>query len=243
MMIKVWLAFVIGLLVIFPSQHASAEPSIELRDAQIQVQDMFKRRLYVEAVPYAEEAIRISAIEYGTEHPTTATLMFNLGKLFYLQSRYEEAEPMYKRALMIRESVFGNAHPEVAATYNSLGRLYDEQGQLIDAESYYSRALDVMTLVLADNPHIINSNSRTASTYRAQAYHNRARLFHQQGKYADADNLFGAALVIMRSTFGEKHAEVARGYENYAMLLRDMGRIDEAKEKEGYARTIRSRSR
>ena len=150
---------------------------------------------------------------------------------------------MYKRALMIRESVFGNAHPEVAASYNSLGRLYDEQGQLIDAESYYSRALDVMTLVLADNPHIINSNSRTASTYRAQAYHNRARLFHQQGKYADADNLFGAALVIMRSTFGEKHAEVARGYENYAMLLRDMGRIDEAKEKEGYARTIRSRSR
>ena len=243
MMIRVWLACVIGLLGIFSTHYVSAQPSSELRDAQTQVQDMFKRKLYVEAVPYAEEAVRISEMEFGVEHPTTATLIFNLGKLFYLQSRYKEAEPMYKRALMIRERAFGNAHPEVAASYNSLGRLYAEQGQLIDAESHYSKALDVMTLVLADNPHVINSNSRTASTYRAQAYHNRARLFHQQGKYVDAENLFGAALVILRSTFGEKHSEVARGYENYAMLLRDMGRVDEAMEKEGYARTIRSHSR
>ena len=178
--------------------------------------------------------------EFGSEHPTTAAFVFNLAKLYQKQSQYKNAEPLYKRALAIRENSLGNGHADVAASYNSLGQLYDAQGQLADAEHFYSRALDVMTVVLADNPHVINAMSRTATTYRAQAYHNRARLLHEQGSYADAENLFGAAMVMMRSTFGEKHAEVARGYENYAALLRDMGRPEEAAEKEEYARAIRA---
>jgi len=220
-----------------------AQSSVELRDLQMQVKTMYKSKQYSEAVPYAKTAIKLSETEFGPAHPTTATFVFNLAKLHRLQSQYEEAEPLYKRALSIRQDAFGEGHPDTAASYNSLGRLYDEQGEHSDAEYFYSRALDVMQVVLSDNPHQQNSMSRTATAYRGQAYHNRARLFHEQGSYVDAENLFGAAVVILRSMMGEKHSEVARAYDNYAALLRDMGRPEEAAEKENYAQAIRLQSR
>ena len=239
-MIRIFLICLIGLLGASSISNVFAQSSVELRDIQMHVKEMFKHQRYREAVPYAQKAIHMSEAEFGAEHPTTATFVFNLAKLYRLQAQYEEAESLYRRALTIRETFLGNGHADVAESYNSLGRLYDEQGRLADAEHFYSRALDVMTVVLADNPHVINGMSRIASKYRARAYHNRARLLHEKGSYADAENLFGAAMVIMRSTFGEKHSEVARGYENYALLLLDMCRPEEAAEKEGYARAIRA---
>ena len=241
-MIRILLICAIGLLGASSISNVFAQSSVELRDIQMHVKEMFKHQRYREAVPYAQQAIRMSETEFGAEHPTTAAFVFNLAKLYRLQAQYEKAEPLYRRALTIREKFLGNGHADVAASYNSLGRLYDEQGRLADAEHFYSRALDVMTVVLADNPHVINGMSRIASNYRARAYHNRARLLHEKGSYADAENLFGAAMVIMRSTFGEKHCELARGYENYALLLRDMDRAEEAQEKEGYAQSIRAQN-
>ena len=239
-MFRIFLICAVGLLGGLGVTNSFGQSSAELRDVQMQVKEMFKHQRYREAVPFAQKAIQMSEEEFGSEHPTTAAFVFNLAKLYQKQSQYKDAEPLYKRALAIRENSLGNGHADVAASYNSLGRLYDAQGQLADAEHFYSRALDVMTVALADNPHVVNAMSRTATTYRAHAYHNRARLLHEQGSYADAENLFGAAMVIMRSTFGEKHAEVARGYEYYAALLRAMGRPEEAAEKEEYAREIRA---
>ena len=241
-MVRIFAFCVIGWLVLSIT-NVVAQSSVELRDVQIQVKKMFKLQQYRAAIPYAEKALRISEMEFGGTHPTTATFVFNLAKLYRLHAQYEEAEPLYKRALAMRQDAFGNGHPDVAASYNSLGRLYDEQGEHADAEHYYSRALDVMQVVLSDNPHQQNAMSRTATAYRGQAYHNRARLLHEQGSYADSENLFGAAVVILRSMMGEKHSEVARAYDNYAALLRDMGRPDEAVEKEGYAQAIRAQGR
>ena len=240
-MLRIFLICAVGLLSGLGVSNSFGQSSAELQDVQMQVKEMFKRQRYHEAVPFAQKAIQMSEEEFGSEHPTTAAFIFNLAKLYQKQSQYKNAEPLYKRALAIRENSLGNGHAEVAASYNSLGQLYDAQGQLADAEHFYSLALDVMTVALADDPHVINAMSRVAATYRAQAYHNRARLLHEQENYGDAENLFGAAMVIMRSTFGEKHAEVARAYENYAALLRDMGRPEDAAEKEEYARAIRAR--
>ena len=242
-MVKIVAACAIGLLGILGAGDVFAQSSIELRDIQIQVKEMFKKKRYREAVPYAEKALRMSEIEFGSTHPTTAAFVFNLAKLHRLEAQYKEAEPLYKRALEIRQNALGEGHADVAASYNSLGRLYDEQGEHDTAEYFYSRALDVMQVVLSDDPHQENAMSRIARVYRGQAYHNRARLFHEQGSYEDAENLFGAAVVILRSMMGEKHSEVARAYDNYAELLRDMGRPDEAAEKESYAQAIRVRSR
>ena len=220
-----------------------SQSSEELREVQNKVKAMFKLHQYAEAVPYAEIAIQLSEEEFGNKHPTTAAFHFNLGKLYQLQSRFTDAQSLYERALKIRVATLGAIHADVAASHNSLGRLFEEQDNLTDAEKHYSRALEVMQSVLADNPHAFNSMSRIATKYRARAYHNRARLLHVQGKYADSENLFGAAMVMMRSSFGEKHSEVARGYENYALLLRDMGRPEEAQEKESYAKAIRAQKK
>ena len=50
----------------------------------------------------------------GPNHPSLATDLDNLARLYHAQGRHSEAEPIYQRALAIREKVFGPEHPELA---------------------------------------------------------------------------------------------------------------------------------
>ncbi len=60
------------------------------------------------------EALRIREATSGMQHPSVATELKNLARLYLVQERYAIAEPLFKRALMIRERVFGRDHARVA---------------------------------------------------------------------------------------------------------------------------------
>ena len=47
---------------------------------------------YEEALPFAEEALRLGEEEFGPNDPPTATLLNNLAALYDAQARYAEAE-------------------------------------------------------------------------------------------------------------------------------------------------------
>ena len=91
---------------------------------------------------------------------------------------------------------------------------------------------------LGDNPHVVNSLSRTAHIYRAHAFQNRAKLRHFQGKYSEADNLYGAAVRMLQGLLGESHLDLGLALTSYAQLLREMDRLEEAQQKEALAARI-----
>ena len=59
--------------------------------------------------------------------------------------------------------------------------------------------------------------------------------------YGKAEPLYQRALVILVSALGPEHPEVAKVFENYALLLRETGRDAEAAKMEARAKAIRAK--
>ncbi len=66
-------------------------------------------------------------------------------------------------------------------------------------------------------------------------------LYRAQGSYAEAEPLYQRALEIDEKALGPEHPDVATSLENYASLLRETGRADEAAEMETRAQSIRAK--
>ncbi len=75
----------------------------------------------------------------------------------------------------------------------------------------------------------------------ATGLNNLANLYQAQGHYAEAEPLYQRALAIWEKTLGPDHPDVATSLENYAALLRETGRGEEAKEMEVRAKAIRAK--
>ncbi len=70
---------------------------------------------------------------------------------------------------------------------------------------------------------------------------NLALLYQAQGNYAEAEPLYRRSLAIQEKALGPEHPNVVQSLENYAALLRETGRADEAAEMEARAKAIRAK--
>ncbi len=76
----------------------------------------------------------------------------------------------------------------------------------------------------------------------ATSLNNLAGLYEAQGHYAQAEPLYQRALAIVEKALGPEHPDVAQSLENYAALLRQTARADEAERMEARAKAIRAKS-
>ncbi len=70
---------------------------------------------------------------------------------------------------------------------------------------------------------------------------NPALLYQAQGHYAKAEPLYQRSLAIREKALGPEHPAVAQSLENYAALLRQIARADEAESMEARAKAIRAK--
>ncbi len=75
----------------------------------------------------------------------------------------------------------------------------------------------------------------------ARSLNNLALLYHALGNYAEAAPLFRRSLTILERALGPEHPNVPKVLVNYAALLRETGRADEAAEMEARAKAIRAK--
>ncbi len=68
-----------------------------------------------------------------------------------------------------------------------------------------------------------------------------AQLYHDQGKYSEAEPVYGRALAIVEKLLGPEHSRVATTLENYATLLQKTKRNAEAARMEARAKAIRAK--
>ena len=182
-----------------------------------QIKQLYQQGKYEEAVPPAQEALRVAEATFGPEHRNFATSLNNLAELYRQQGRYADAEPLYKRALAIWEKTLGPDHPDVAFSLNNLATLYRQQGRYGDAEPLYKRALAIREKALGpDHPEV------------ATSLNNLATLYMEQGRYADAEPLYKRGLAIWEKALGPSHPNVAQSLNNLAELYRQQGRYADA---------------
>ena len=194
-----WILSVLLALLLWPAGVRGESP--ELMEAYGRYQEFDAVGRYNEAIPFAEEALRLGEHEFGPDDPTTAVLVNNLALLYRDQGRCAEAEPLYQRALAINEATLGPDHPEVATNLNNLALLYHDQARYAEAEPLYQRALDIKEKALgSEHPDVATSVDQPGR-----------RLYDRstKGRYAEAESLYRRSLSIREKALGPEHSDVS----------------------------------
>lgn len=176
---------------------------------------------YVQAESLYRRELWVQELMWGPEHLQVTSPIYGLASLYHRQGNYAQAEPFYQRALAIREQQLESNHPKVASSLFGLGTLYHDQGKDAEAESLYQRALTIWEHQLGPEHFSLGP-----------ILNNLATLYHRQSKYAQAEPLYQRALHIAYQQMGPGHPRTIVTRENYAHLLRAMGRDREAKKLE-----------
>ena len=166
-----------------------ADPESEISDALDRFAELYEQGRYDDALSVAENALKLSERELGTDHLTTATALNELAVVYVALGRYDEAEPVYKRSLAIREESLGPDDPDVALSLNNLAQLYRAQRRYTEAEPLYKRALEIEEKALSpEDPDVATTLDTLAG------------LYHLQGRFAEAEPLYQRALAIRTSS-------------------------------------------
>jgi tetratricopeptide (TPR) repeat protein len=172
-----------------------------------------------EAEPMMWRVLEIKEQSFGTQHPDVATALNNLASLLQDTNRLSEAEALMRRALKIDEQILGPINPNVARDLNNLAQLLQDTNRLGEAEPLMRRALDIDEQSLGPlHPDV------------AKDLNNLALLFYATNRLSEAEPLMRRGLFIIfdfvrRTGYEFPQQQVA--FQNYAILLREMGKSDE----------------
>lgn len=128
-----------------------------------------------------------------------------------------EADTLLQRAVRVAEQAHGAAHPDVAKALGSLAFVRFAAGKPAEADQLYRRALAIDEAALgAEHPDVATDLS------------NLAQVVFRQGDLPAADPLLKRVLAIRQKALGPAHPETLRAARNYADLLRQMNRPQDA---------------
>lgn len=186
----------------------------------------FKEGHLEDAERSLEMARERAAIGKGNELEVAASLV-NLAVVRRAQGDTAGALELQNEALAIREKVLGTDNPEVASSLNNIAGVYSAEDNYAAAEPLLTRALSIREKALgADN------------RYTAESLNNLALLHAAQGRYAEAEPLYQRAAAIFEQE--KRNGDLAIVLENYAALLEDTGRTNEAKQMDARGQALQA---
>jgi len=146
-----------------------------------------------------------------------AASLVNLGHVHAAKGDTTNAIVFYEKALAAREKNLGPDHLEVANTLNTLGAAYAQVQRYDDADRAFRRALAIRREKLGEN-----------NLLTGQSVNNLALLCAARGNLAEAEQLYPEAIEIIENAPDSSRADLIRALDNYAALLDDAGRSDDA---------------
>jgi len=199
------------------SSHSTTPGARDETDKLLQnAERLFDEESYDKAEPLYKRVLAIREKALGSDHIDVATLLYDLGWIYYKQGRFPEAEQLEKRALAIREKSLGPDHVDVASSLNDLAVVYDEQARYEEAEPLYKRALAIREKSLGAN-HIDV----------AWSANNLAYTYVNQGRYSEAEPLYKRSLAIREKSLDPDHPDISNSLNNLASLYDLQGRHEE----------------
>ena len=195
------------------------------------------RGRYVKAQPFYERALMLRQQTLPSNHPELALSYRNVGLIHQSLGEYVEAEQSIKKAIAIETSNEASARDT-----NQLGIIRFYQGRYPEADLQYKDALKKMSsqpenafigsikhnqallYLLQGKYELVEPREREAMSIKRLAPQDHdgrslslmvlARLFREQGKYADAEPLYRQALDEAIKVNGQENSRVAT-YSHY----------------------------
>ena len=189
----------------------------ELQDAYDQYEALYEQGKYQEALPFAEEAVRLTEVEFGNENELTGQRLNEIGYLLYCLGDYKKSEESLKRSLEVCEKALGPDHPDVATALNNLADLYiviNSDGDYTEEEALLKRSLDIREKSLGtDHPDVAKSLISLSNLHIESNY------LDEDSEYQKAEELLKRALNIRETALGPDHPDVAESLDALGYLF------------------------
>ena len=215
-----------GLAELYRVQGRFAEPliitrSLEIREKALgpnhpslgrylyQLLDFYRdQQRYAEAETLAKRRVELVERGVGAGHPDVAWSIETLADIYQLAGRYDKAETVLRRAVAITES--SNAHEiGLAKRLRMLGDACRMQDRFAEAMEFYERALPISEKWMATQ-----GESRTEV---ADLLAGMGSIRYDEGRFAEAGQLFTRSLQTYERSFGADHPRAAAARSNLAL--------------------------
>jgi hypothetical protein len=144
-----------------------------------------EREMYDDAIAVYEESLAIERAERGEEHPATASVLENIGNVYYTKGDLPKTLALLQQVLTIREKVFGaDSFPAARTRFN--------MGAVALKNNEYRRALELTESAMA----VFRKNVGDKSTEVAIARRQRGNCLRGLGDTAGAMNDYKESLAI-----------------------------------------------
>ena len=171
----------------------------------------------------AEEMYRSGFAVYeaqvGLEHPHIATLLNNIGQLYYLQGRYADSEKVLLRALQIKKKFFSPDHVSHAESLNHLGYTYYLQEDYKKAAKTLDEAIRIWSLP-----------GYQRLRYKLSAVVWRSVIKFKQGNEQAALEDLNSALEQLVDIYGENSLVLATIYQEIGHIYEKQGKTQDAEQ-------------
>jgi len=167
-----------------------------------------KKGDYAQALPLAENALKINQQQHGEEHPVTLTCLNNLAWLYQQSGDHLKAQPLFERVLELRERLLGKNHPETIICLRNLAFLLYKSKNYIKAQSCYEKILKFYEMKYGKD------NAVTLTSLRDLAV-----VLCDQGDYQKAQPLYERILEVRERILGKEHPDTLVSLEDLAGVL------------------------
>ncbi len=215
----------IALRGISPAEMAtSLEPAYEAVNKSV-----FNQKRYSINEQQYKRKIAIDLDALGANHPSVGNDLTGLAQLYIAQNEAEKAKPLLEKALKIYDSTYGADNLLAINTRILLAQVEFQLGEYDRATGYYQEALS-------------QGQKSPGTLETARVLNGLAYLYFHQGKLQKSSELYRWALSSTESAAGSEDPLVAACLKDYALVLREMGRDEEAQKMELRAGAILAKS-
>ena len=211
---------------------------------------------YDEAAPVSQRVLELTRRSYGDDHPRTAAALTNAALRLGRMGETDTAEAHYLEAIAILRRQ-DPIPPELSGTLSNFGAFYRRQGRLHEAIDLQREAVEIGRAALGTHPAVANAlNNLGVALLETNALDEvelvcrevlamRTELFNEshpglanpleclgivsrrRGNLNNAESFYRQAVDLQKQSGTAPVQSVGTRY-NLALVLRDLGRLDEA---------------
>jgi CHAT domain-containing protein/tetratricopeptide (TPR) repeat protein len=175
--------------------------------------------------------------KHGSDSYEVADARYSLAAIYGAEGRYRESGALLESSLARLQKHFGNNSSQSVGFMTSIAGALARQGRSIEAEGMLRRALQIQEEHRAKLDRNNLSDRTMWVNLCIEVSQNQALLAEvlgKQGKYREAERLFGQAIATQAEAFSGNELEdyIADTLQRQAVLYIDMGRYEDAESAE-----------
>lgn len=161
---------------------------------EVEVVQLYKEKRFTEAIPKAQDVLRIYEEAFGKNDLRLAPVLTFLGDLHHAIGQAVRARSQFEQALNVQEQTLGPEHLDVAKSLKRIAGLLCDTDRCREARPFYERALRIEEQALAlDHPQVADTLVPLSAALL------------EDGAHIDALQHAERAQAILRASQGDRH--------------------------------------